>query len=133
MFYLSKIEHKLRLSPHLLNLPLNEAIKMEIENIFLDKVCFFFVSYADCIFSSSFPRYYIFFGGQHLMNAITFFMKVIANLGLCVSLYDIRKIEGGFIFPGEGASTYTVCLNCNLYYPSVFVCIASIQLCSNLL
>lgn len=35
-------------------------------------------------------------------------MKVIANLGLCVSLYDIRRIDGGFIFPGDGAPTYTV-------------------------
>ena len=35
-------------------------------------------------------------------------MKVIANLGLCFSVYDIRSIDGGFIFPGDGASTYTV-------------------------
>lgn len=35
-------------------------------------------------------------------------MKVIANLGLCVSVYDIRSIKGGFIFPGEGSATYTV-------------------------
>ncbi|KAJ0111930.1 hypothetical protein Patl1_03240 [Pistacia atlantica] len=70
MFYLSKIEHTLRLPPHLLSRPLDEAIKLELENIFLD--------------------------------------KVVANLGLCISVYDIFKIEGGFIFPGEGASTYTV-------------------------
>ncbi|KAK3441224.1 DNA-directed RNA polymerase III subunit RPC8 [Eucalyptus grandis] len=37
-----------------------------------------------------------------------FLDKVIANLGLCVSVYDIRKIDGGFIFPGDGAPTYTV-------------------------
>jgi DNA-directed RNA polymerase III subunit RPC8 len=35
-------------------------------------------------------------------------MKVISKLGLCISIYDIRKIDGGFISPGEGASTYTV-------------------------
>ncbi|KAJ8754911.1 hypothetical protein K2173_015423 [Erythroxylum novogranatense] len=34
--------------------------------------------------------------------------EVIANLGLCVLAYDIRSIDGGFIFPGDGASTYTV-------------------------
>nr|GLL16787.1 DNA-directed RNA polymerase III subunit RPC8 isoform X2 [Ipomoea trifida] len=73
MFYLSEIEHTLRLPPHLLNLALNEAIKGELEGLFVD--------------------------------------KVIAQLGLCISVYDIRSIDGGFIFPGDGASTYTV-----LYY-----------------
>ncbi|KAL6312699.1 hypothetical protein AAG906_008886 [Vitis piasezkii] len=62
MFYLSLIEHTLRLPPHLLDLPLNEAIKGELESLFLD--------------------------------------KVIANLGLCISVYDIRSIDGGFVFPG---------------------------------
>ena len=37
-------------------------------------------------------------------------MKVIANLGLCISVYDIRSIDGDFVFPGDGASTYTVCV-----------------------
>ena len=37
-------------------------------------------------------------------------MKVIADLGLCVSVYDIKSIEGGFIFPSDGAATYTVYL-----------------------
>lgn len=41
MFYLSLIEHKLRLPPHLLSLPLQDAIKKELENIFLDKVDIF--------------------------------------------------------------------------------------------
>lgn len=70
MFYLSLIEHTLRLPPHLLHLPVDEAIKSELETLFLD--------------------------------------KVIAKLGLCISVYDIRSIKGGFIFPGDGASTYTV-------------------------
>ncbi|KAK9146497.1 hypothetical protein Sjap_006400 [Stephania japonica] len=70
MFFLSLIEHTLRLPPHLLDLPLDEAIKGELEHLFLD--------------------------------------KVIPNLGLCISVYDLRSIDGGFIFPGDGASTYTV-------------------------
>ncbi|CAI0476512.1 unnamed protein product [Linum tenue] len=37
-----------------------------------------------------------------------FLDKVILNLGLCVSIYDIRNIYGGFIRAGEGAPTYTV-------------------------
>ncbi|RVX19018.1 hypothetical protein CK203_006849 [Vitis vinifera] len=67
MFFLSLIEHTLRLSPHLLDLPLSEAIKGELESLFLD--------------------------------------KVVANLGLCIFVNDIRSIDGGFVFPGDSAST----------------------------
>ncbi|KAK6260000.1 RNA polymerase Rpb7-like [Theobroma cacao] len=81
MFYLSLIEHTLRLPPHLLNLPLDEAIKIELEALFLD--------------------------------------KVIANLGLCISVYDIRSIKGGFIYPGDGASTYTVEFRLIVFRPFV--------------
>ncbi|XP_031120683.1 DNA-directed RNA polymerase III subunit RPC8-like [Ipomoea triloba] len=79
MFYLSEIEHTLRLPPHLLNLALNEAIKGELEGLFVD--------------------------------------KVIAQLGLCISVYDIRSIDGGFIFPGDGASTYTVKFRLIIFRP----------------
>ncbi|KAF9619072.1 hypothetical protein IFM89_005086 [Coptis chinensis] len=81
MFFLSLIEHTLRLPPHLLNLPLDQAIKGELETLFWD--------------------------------------KVIANLGLCVSIYDIRNIDGGFIFPGDGASTFTVNFRWIMFRPFV--------------
>ncbi|KAI9181997.1 hypothetical protein LWI28_020928 [Acer negundo] len=87
MFYLSKIEHTLRLPPHLLSLPLDEAVKKELENIFLD--------------------------------------KVIADLGLCISVYNIYEIEGGFIFPGEGASTYTAKFRLIIFRPFVGEIIAA--------
>ncbi|VAI37303.1 unnamed protein product [Triticum turgidum subsp. durum] len=70
MFVLSQIEHNLPMPPHLLNRPLVDAIKAELERLLLD--------------------------------------KVIANLGLCVSVYDILSVEGGFIFPGEGCSTFSL-------------------------
>ena len=38
-------------------------------------------------------------------------MKVVANLGLCIFVNDIRSIVGGFVFPRNSASTYTVYLN----------------------
>lgn len=38
MFYLSKIEHKFALPPHLLARPIREAIQSELERLFLDKV-----------------------------------------------------------------------------------------------
>ena len=45
MFSLSLIEHDLPIPPHLLSRPLLDAIKAELERLFLDKVqriCFFF-------------------------------------------------------------------------------------------
>ncbi|KAL4558449.1 hypothetical protein LXL04_036649 [Taraxacum kok-saghyz] len=36
--------------------------------------------------------------------------KIIENLGLCISVYDIESIDGGFIFANEGAPTYKICL-----------------------
>ncbi|RVW86456.1 Double-strand break repair protein MRE11 [Vitis vinifera] len=70
MFFLSLIEHTLQLRPHLLDLPLNEAVKGEFESFFLD--------------------------------------KVIVNLGLCISVYDMRSIDCGFVFPRDGASILNV-------------------------
>ncbi|XP_010265332.1 PREDICTED: DNA-directed RNA polymerase III subunit RPC8-like [Nelumbo nucifera] len=81
MFFLSLIEHTLRLPPHLLKLPLDEAIKGELEALFLD--------------------------------------KVIPNLGLCISIYDIGDIKDGFIYPGDGASTYTVQFRLIMFRPFV--------------
>ncbi|XP_022727876.1 DNA-directed RNA polymerase III subunit RPC8-like, partial [Durio zibethinus] len=81
LFYLSLIEHSMRLPPHRLNLPLDEAVKIELETLFLD--------------------------------------KVIAKLGLCISVYDIRSIKGGFIFPGDGASTCTVEFRLIVFRPFV--------------
>ncbi|GJN07467.1 hypothetical protein PR202_ga25300 [Eleusine coracana subsp. coracana] len=81
MFSLSLIEHDLPMPPHLLNRPLLDAIKAELERLFLD--------------------------------------KVIPNLGMCVSVYDIRSIEGGSIHPGEGFSTYTVSFRLLMFKPFV--------------
>ncbi|KAL5058765.1 hypothetical protein RYX36_030369 [Vicia faba] len=46
-----------------------------------------------------------------------FLDKVIANLGLCVSVYDIVSMEGGSIFPGDGAPTYLVVFNLIMFRP----------------
>ncbi|XP_064991208.1 uncharacterized protein LOC103987368 isoform X3 [Musa acuminata AAA Group] len=81
MFCLSLIEHNLHLPPHLLNRPLLDAIKEELERLFLD--------------------------------------KVLSNLGLCISIYDIRTIEGGFVFPGDGSSTYKVVFRLIMFRPYV--------------
>ncbi|XP_023743420.1 uncharacterized protein LOC111891592 isoform X2 [Lactuca sativa] len=81
MFQLSQLEHTLRLKPDLLSLPINEAIKGELEALFLD--------------------------------------KIIKDLGLCISVYDIQSIDGGFIFANEGAPTYTVKFRLIIFQPFV--------------
>ncbi|PON37999.1 RNA polymerase Rpb [Parasponia andersonii] len=81
MFNLSRLEHTFRVPPDLLSRPIAEAIKGELEKLFLD--------------------------------------KVIPNLGLCISVYDIRSIEGGFILPSEGAATYTVVFTMIMFRPFV--------------
>ncbi|XP_062177648.1 uncharacterized protein LOC133882476 [Alnus glutinosa] len=81
MFYLSRLEHTFRMPPSLLSLPGEEAVKGELERLFLD--------------------------------------KVIATLGICVSIYDLRAIKGGFICPGDGAATYTVVFRVIMFRPFV--------------
>ncbi|KNA10726.1 hypothetical protein SOVF_141600 [Spinacia oleracea] len=81
MFYLSLIEHRLRLPPKLLDLRLEDAIKGQLESIFLD--------------------------------------KVIAKAGLCISVYDIKSIDGGFVLPVEGAPTYTVVFRMVMFRPYI--------------
>ncbi|XP_078182445.1 RNA polymerase Rpb7 N-terminal domain-containing protein [Carex rostrata] len=81
MFYLSQIEQNLPMPPHLLRPPLLDAIRGELEKLYLD--------------------------------------KVIANLGLCISVYDIQSVEGGFIFPGDGCATYQVSCRLVMFRPFV--------------
>lgn len=81
MFYLSRIEHSLRLPPHLLSLHLQDAVMGELEKLFLD--------------------------------------KVINNLGLCVSVYDIQSIKDHFILPNDGHPTLTVVFTLIMFRPFV--------------
>lgn len=81
MFFLTLLEHKLQLPPHILKLPLAVAIKGELEALFVD--------------------------------------KVIQSSGLCISVYDIENIEGGFIASGEGAPTYAVRFRLIMFRPFV--------------
>jgi DNA-directed RNA polymerase subunit E'/Rpb7 len=34
--------------------------------------------------------------------------KVVANIGLVVTLYDVLDISGGFIYPNDGAANFKV-------------------------
>ncbi|KAL9246077.1 hypothetical protein vseg_019657 [Gypsophila vaccaria] len=79
MFFISQLEHKLRLPPHKLDTPLEDAIIDELQSIFLD--------------------------------------KVISKLGLCVSIYDLKSIDGGFVLPNDGAPAYTVVFRMIMFRP----------------
>ncbi|CAJ2635960.1 DNA-directed RNA polymerase III subunit RPC8-like [Trifolium pratense] len=46
-----------------------------------------------------------------------FLDKVIAKLGLCISVYDIISIKGGSVFPGDGAPTYLAVFNLIMFRP----------------
>ena len=35
-------------------------------------------------------------------------MQVVTDLGLVITLYDITQIEGGYIYPSDGAAHYDV-------------------------
>lgn len=72
MFYLSLIEHNLPVPPHLLNRPLLDAVKEELERLFLDKVGLVIVLLILC---TSLPYMYVYiwclqgylkFGALHL-------------------------------------------------------------------
>lgn len=45
--------------------------------------------------------------------------KVVHNVGLCIALWDITKIEDSFIFPGDGASHSIVHFRYVVYRPFV--------------
>ncbi|KAL3685631.1 hypothetical protein R1sor_003653 [Riccia sorocarpa] len=60
-----------------------------------------------------------------LLEALTgeiqtlFFDKVIKDVGLCITLYDVRAIEGGFVFPGDGAPRFTVDFQLVMFRPFI--------------
>jgi DNA-directed RNA polymerase III subunit RPC8 len=45
--------------------------------------------------------------------------KVIYQLGLCVALFDIIKIENSYIFPGDGASHTRVTFRYVIFRPFI--------------
>lgn len=71
-----------------------------------------------------------------LQDAITkelahlYFDKVLKDLGLCVTLYDISNVEGGSVFPGDGAPHFTVDYRLVMFRPFVGeVLIAKLKRC----
>ncbi|KAF8079899.1 hypothetical protein N665_0994s0024 [Sinapis alba] len=53
------------------------------------------------------------------------FLDKVLSIGLCVSIYDIRSVEGGFVLPGDGAATYKVGFRIVVFRPFVGEVIAA--------
>ncbi|CAK9193327.1 hypothetical protein BDL97_01G199200 [Sphagnum fallax] len=92
MFVLTVLQDTLRIPPHNLSLPLQDALTRQICSLYFD--------------------------------------KVLKDLGLCVTLYDIKAVEGGFVFPGDGAPRFTVDFRLVMFRPFVGeVLIAKLKTC----
>lgn len=44
--------------------------------------------------------------------------KVLRNVGLCVSLFDIHSVQGGFIVPSDGGAHFTVVFRLLVFCPT---------------
>uniref|UniRef100_A0A8C6SYU5 DNA-directed RNA polymerase subunit n=1 Tax=Neogobius melanostomus TaxID=47308 RepID=A0A8C6SYU5_9GOBI len=57
--------------------------------------------------------------------------KVVYNVGLCICLYDITKLEDSYIFPGDGASHTKVHFRYVVFHPFLDeVLVGKIKYCS---
>uniref|UniRef100_A0A3Q3RVD3 DNA-directed RNA polymerase subunit n=1 Tax=Mastacembelus armatus TaxID=205130 RepID=A0A3Q3RVD3_9TELE len=57
--------------------------------------------------------------------------KVVYNVGLCICLYDITKLEDSYIFPGDGASHTKVHFRYVVFHPFLDeILIGKIKYCS---
>ncbi|CAL5223770.1 g6335 [Coccomyxa viridis] len=63
--------------------------------------------------------------GRPLLDAVTsvieqlYIDKVLHDLGLVITIYDILSIEGGFIYPSDGAAHYTVKFRLVVFRPFI--------------
>lgn len=46
-------------------------------------------------------------------------MQVFLNVGLCIALYDITKLEESYIFPGDGSSHTKVTFRYIVFRPYI--------------
>ncbi|CAN7134642.1 unnamed protein product [Brassica rapa subsp. narinosa] len=53
------------------------------------------------------------------------FLDKVLSIGLCVAIYGIKSIEGGFVLPGDGAATYKVVFRIVVFRPFVGEVIAA--------
>ncbi|XP_027897501.1 DNA-directed RNA polymerase III subunit RPC8 isoform X2 [Xiphophorus couchianus] len=57
--------------------------------------------------------------------------KVVYNVGLCICLYDITKLEDSYIFPGDGASHTKVHFRFVVFHPFLDeILVGKIKYCS---
>ncbi len=51
--------------------------------------------------------------------SMSLYMQVLHDLGLVITIYDILSIEGGFIYPSDGAAHYTVKFRLVVFKPFI--------------
>lgn len=47
---------------------------------------------------------YLLLTGSLCISLVSLHLQVVYNVGLCICLYDVTKLEDSYIFPGDGAS-----------------------------
>ena len=129
MFFLAPLQDTLATAPKDLQRAHLEAVTAGIRTAYFDKVkggCFkirhrfsrisvrnkLILAYYELIFAQA-----LIFLQALVSDCIAkvvhfpFFVQVVKDLGLCITLYDVQKIDGGFVFPGDGAPRFTVSLS----------------------
>lgn len=99
MFVLVEMVDTVRIAPWDFQRQINEAIAEELNKKLANKVSFKMQN-AHKTFIYQFGKV------TPLLNAVLIHWspQVVYNVGLCVCLYDITKLEDSYIFPGDGAS-----------------------------
>ena len=89
MFVLVEMKDTVRIKPHLFGLDRTETISTQLNKKFANKV-------------ATFERYWC---RESLLQCVCVCLpeKVIHQVGLCIALHDITKIEDSYILPGDGA------------------------------
>ena len=106
MFIICDVEDKVRVDPGDLGRPLLDAVTAVIEQLYIDKASLIAPhTAASSVFC---PK------PSHVSC-----MQVLHDLGLVVTIYDILSIEGGFIYPSDGAAHYTVKFRLVVFKPFI--------------
>lgn len=85
MFILVEMSNVTRITPDLFNMKLNDAIASELNRKLANKVILGIVEFEKLL-------------------SIRINLQVVLNVGLCIALHDIIKLEESFVIPGDGAS-----------------------------
>lgn len=119
MFVLAELKDTVRIPPVEFKQKLNDAITDELNRKLANKVKYYnlFKFYDIILLIKS--------------KLLIYLLKVYLNVGLCIALHDITKIEESYIFPGDGASHTKVIFRYIVFRPFMEeILIGKIRSCS---